>query len=213
MLIAAIQEQLALGGLLNQSSRGGEVPLVGELRISLHPVNLKAHTFRPRRTELGTVEARGDEHRPTRPSPSLGQSLRRQHAERDADVEEIRRQALHSVRPPVSDSSEAERLGELNALGEIAERPPVIEVGRVHRVPTGSNLLSQPNDTVGEPKGVMEQNDRSHKYSLKPQSPTAAATCPRVRGFGRCQRRVDREDMKRFTTHGLKGKGGSRGPS
>src|SRR6266508_503637 len=94
--------EIVLGAGIDEELRSGHdrgEPLRElEVLIALEDVQLQPHAFRPRRRPVVAplAERQGGvtEHRAARVRPRLGERLRRQHAEGEADVDDLARQRL-----------------------------------------------------------------------------------------------------------------------
>jgi len=92
----------------------------------------------------------------------LRELLRGQHAEGEAGVHQIGGQRLGRMDAALDHLAEADLLGMGDALCEGLEDPALEQVGSVHRVPLGPQLLSESDDARREALGVMEQDDFGH---------------------------------------------------
>ena len=135
--------------------------------VAVEDVQLERHILRPRlRPVVAPLPERQGgvaEHRAARAGPRLGERLRRQHAEREADVDDLARQRLDGRAPPVDDRQRAAELLRIgHPLGDRLERPAAVEVGRVRGVAGVAQRGGETADGVGEPERVVEENDLSH---------------------------------------------------
>ena len=90
----------------------------------------------------------------------LRQLLGRKHAERDADHD-----AVAALRGPLAardDLAEAELLRERHAGVQRREGAAVVEVGGVDDVAGGAEVVGEGEDALGQPLGVVEQQNLSH---------------------------------------------------
>src|SRR5690606_28300581 len=92
---------LSLVGLGNQRPRGVDVALINEEWVGVHPVYLYWYALRPGWPELGDGHAGIEEQRAPCARAGLGQHLRREHAEREATVDQFVGQRLRYLRATI----------------------------------------------------------------------------------------------------------------
>jgi hypothetical protein len=87
-LVAGVEEQLRVGGLVDERAGGVDVALADEDRVGLHGVDLDRHPIGPR-PEVRRGHAGVEEQRAPGARPGLGQFLRGDDAERAAGVPHV----------------------------------------------------------------------------------------------------------------------------
>src|SRR5438105_6813674 len=108
MSIARIQEQLCALGRLGELAGGGEVFVRWQhLFVGVHHVDLERDTLRPRTAELRRRDAAVKEQRSLRARTRLRQHWRRQHAEREAGIDDLVRQTVSRIPTALDDRVEA----------------------------------------------------------------------------------------------------------
>jgi hypothetical protein len=164
---AAIGEQVPVTGVEEELGLGDRRRKVaGDLDVTqlvpLHRVNLQRHARRPRASELRERDAGMEEQRAPRARPGLSQHLRRQHAEREPGVDDVRAQILGGGPAAPDDLAEADLLGVGHAAGQIGEGPAVVEIRRVHDVAARAELVGEREAAGRQPMRMMEQDDFGH---------------------------------------------------
>ena len=112
-----------------------------------------------------------EEKRPPRPWTRLRQSLRRQHAQGEACIDDVGRQISGCVRTAADDLRKADLLRVGHTLPEIAERAAVIEVRRMDGMAGCPQIVGKRQESRRLSLGVMEQEYRCHHgtvASLRP---------------------------------------------
>ena len=108
-------------------------PSPTKIRIGVHPVDLDGNLRRPL-AELGHGYARVEEERSARAGAGLSELLRRDHAEREARVDESLRKVVCRSDTALEQLREADLADVRHALVDAVERAAVEQVGRVDRV-------------------------------------------------------------------------------
>jgi len=107
-----------------------------------------------------------EQHRAAGARARLGQHLRREHAERAPEVDELRRQRLRREASALDDGVEAHLLRVRHAVVEDAEHAAVVQVGHVHDVAAAPQLLRELPHALGEPVRVVEHDHLRHHSLL-----------------------------------------------
>jgi hypothetical protein len=97
-------------------------------------VDLRRHVRRPPRPELGRRYAGVEQQRSSRSGPGLRELLCRNHAEREAGIDELVGQLVRGPLAALDDLAEAELPDVLHAVFDAAEGAAVEEIGGVHGV-------------------------------------------------------------------------------
>jgi hypothetical protein len=169
--IAGIHEQLRALYRLVELARDFEIfvgrqgPLVG-----VHHVHLERDSLRPRAAELGGRDTGVDQHGSAGAGTRLGQHLRRQHPEREADVDDLVRQAVGGESTALDDRAEADLLAVADAVGQRGEGLAVVEIRGVNDVSRSAKLSGERPDAVGQALGVVEQDQLGHRRMIAPVS-------------------------------------------
>jgi hypothetical protein len=137
-----------------------------------HHVDLKADAGGPRAELLGR-DARMEENRAFRTRSGLGEHLRRQDAEREAEVDELRGQRVGGGSAAVHDRPEPDLAGVVDSVRELGERAAAVEVGRMNSVPGGSKLVGEPDDPGRQAEGVMEGENLGHQVDSSMNADTS----------------------------------------
>ena len=83
--------------------------------------------------------------------------------EREARVHELGREVASRVHPALEDHAEADLLGVGDALVEVGEGSPVVEVGKVHDVALCAEVVGEGVAAGREAEGVVEQQHVGHE--------------------------------------------------
>jgi hypothetical protein len=100
------------------------------------------------------------------PGPLLGERLRRQHPEREADVRERVRQALRGGDAARDHGAEADLARVRDALVERLEGAAVVEVRHVHGVARGGHPLAEGAHARRQPLRMVEDQQLGHPGSV-----------------------------------------------
>jgi hypothetical protein len=120
-----------------------------------------------------------EKERPAGARPGLGELLSRQHAQREAGVDEFPRQRLRRSHAVLDDRVEpAHVLDVCEAVVDRAEGAPVEEIGRVDGVAGVVQLVRERVETRGLALCVMEEQHVCHLASLSRVLPRLPTTVP-----------------------------------
>src|SRR5215210_9253222 len=183
--ITRIQEQLGLFDRGVELAGGVEVALERPL-VALHQVDLERNTGGPRAAELLGRNAAAEEQRSLRARPRLGEHLSRHRAERKTRVHQLVRQAFRGDPTAFENGVEADLPGVANAVLEVVESRPVVQIGSVHDVPRSAELIREREASRREPVRVMEEQTLGHVggslATPRPTGQTYSRTASRGRG-------------------------------
>jgi 4-carboxymuconolactone decarboxylase len=164
VLVAGVEEQLGVLGLLDEVTGGVDVAFADEDWVGVHPVHLHRHPRGPG-AERGDRDAGIEQQRPARSRPCLRQLLGREHAEREPGVYQFGGQPLH--RPgPARDHlvGKADLLRVPHPLLEGGEGPALEQIGHVHGVAGAAQLLGEGDDAGGQSLRMVEEHYLGHGY-------------------------------------------------
>src|ERR1017187_8878816 len=150
VLVAGVQEQLCVLGLLDELAGGVNVAFADEDRVAIHPVHLHWPPVGPGGAERRDRDAGIEEQRPLRARPRLRQLLGREHPEREAGVHQPGGQSFDGlVTAPDHLVGEADLLGMTHPLLQGAEGAAIEQVGRVDGVPGTAQLVGEGDHAGG----------------------------------------------------------------
>ena len=102
--------------------------------VVLHRVDLERDSFGPGAAELRERDGRVQEQGALGARTRLGEKLRRHRSEREPGVDDLGRQILRGEPASLHDRVEAGLPDVGHAVGELGERPALVEIRRVHDV-------------------------------------------------------------------------------
>src|SRR5579864_327128 len=183
VLVAGVEEQFGVLGLLDDLAGGVDVALAHEDRIGVHPVYLHRHPVGPGRAERRDRDARIEQQRAPRARPRLRQLLGREHAEREAGVDQPAGQFFDGLfAAPDHLVGEADLLGIAHPFLKGAEGTALEQVGRVHRVPGATQLVGDRDDAGGQSLRVVEEHHLGHVCAPVMCRKRASPRLTRLRG-------------------------------
>ncbi len=177
MLITGVEDKLCVLDARHECASGVDVAAVDEERVGVGAVHLHRYADGPPRAELGNGEAALQQQCALGPLPCLGEELGREHAERDACVDDVGRQFPGRRGTPRGDLPEPDLPHVSETAVNRVEPPPGEEVRRVHGVPFLPQSICQVDDTVGQALHVVEEEDLGHRSSMPPVVHSTSSRC------------------------------------
>ena len=163
MLVAGVDEQFRVLGLLDELAGRVDVALSGEERVGVHPVHLHRQPVGPAGTERRNRDESEEEQSAPRARPRLRQLLGRQHTERQAGVHQIAGQSFDRLdAAPDHLVGRADLLRVAHSLVKGGEGAAVEQVGRVHGMPGAAQLVGEGDDAGGQSLHVVEEHNLGH---------------------------------------------------
>src|SRR5580700_8104264 len=164
VLVAGVEEQLRVLGLLDELTGGVDIALAGEDRVGVHPVYLRWHPHGPG-AERGDRDTGIEQQRPARSRPCLRQLLGREHAEREPGIYQVAWQPLYGPGPARDHLvGKADLPGISHPVLEGGEGPALEQVGRVHGVAGVAQLVGEGDDAGGQSLRMVEEHYLGHDY-------------------------------------------------
>ena len=166
VLLAGVQEQFGTRRLGQQGARGVDVAVAHEIRVGLGRVHLHGHGWRPRGRKARHRHAGVQQQRAASAWAGLRQLLRGQHAQREADRDQARRQPVGSAHAAFDQGVEADRLGVGHAGVQRVEASALVQVGCMHGVPRLAQRGGKGLHAGRQPQRVVEDQDVGHRGRL-----------------------------------------------
>src|SRR5581483_9540557 len=154
-------EKLRVGGLLDNLARGVDVALANEDRVLVHAVDLDGDTLGPRPKCPGAADrqARVEEQRAAGSGPRLRELLRRQNAEREPGVDEVRRQLVGGTDAALAQFVESGPADIGKSLVDGREYASTEQVGGVDRMAGRAKIVGEPAHAGRQSLCMVEQHN------------------------------------------------------
>ncbi|MEY2957914.1 MAG: hypothetical protein RLZZ01_482, partial [Actinomycetota bacterium] len=168
--MSLLEEQVTASGPAHDVGSGHDggdagcglgIAVTVEHRIADGRMHLEADLGRPIFTELTEWDARPGEHRRRDLAAGLGSALCGQGAERQADDDDRRRQAVEARHASTDHLVESDRSGMCDAVVDRLERHTAEQIRDVHLESAGPESISERAHPVGQTERMMEDDDGS----------------------------------------------------
>ena len=166
MHVSVIDEQLGRIGGGHQRSSRIEVALIGEAGVVIHPMYLQRDVVGPFVPELPQWDAGIEEQCAGGAGPGLSEHLSRHHPHGEPGVDQVGTQLLALGDPLVEDGAEPDRPSVRHPLLQSWEGLAFEEIGGVHRMTGGTQLISKCFDSRSQALNVVEQEYLGHGVTL-----------------------------------------------